>query len=461
MNKYANLKEKYNDLTGSKLSAVENAKEFLTEIEKNNEKYNIFIEINKNLLKEAEKLDLKFKNGEKIGKLFGLCFAIKSNISVKGMNISCSSNTLKNYKAPFDADVIKKIKDEDGLIIGIVGNDEFACGSSGESSTYGKIINPYSPSRIPGGSSSGSAAAVSANMCDIALGSDTGGSIRNPASHCHVIGIKPSYGRVSRFGLIDLSMSLDQIGPFSKDLFGSALVMNVISGKSSNDATTIDEIVIDNTKIELKEKYNIGIIKSFLKLIKDENIKKIYLEWIEKLRKEGHNIIELDIKNIDLAIQAYYPIVYTEFFSGTRKFDGVKYGLKIEESCGEEVLRRILGGKEISRSEFDGAYYKKALKVKEILENEFKKAFKEVDFIIAPTTPMLPHKFGTKLTPEEMYSYDAFTIPANLAGICGGVIPANSIKEDGENISIGIQVFSDKFKENMMFQGLKLIESLK
>lgn len=455
------LKQKYDDLRSGKLSCVENAKGFLSNIEKNNSKYNIFLELNKTLINDAKKLDDKYKNKEKLGSLFGFCFAFKSNISITGMNSSCCSKTLENYKATFNADVINSILSEDGLIIGVVGNDEFACGSSGESSAFGKIINPFSPKRIPGGSSSGSAAAVAADMCDIALGSDTGGSIRNPASHCHLVGIKPSYGRVSRYGLIDLSMSLDQIGPFSKDIFGSAITMEVISGYSINDATTKQEKVSNYSLEKSSEKYKIGIIKSFKKFIVDTRIQDILDKRLKQLKDLGHEIIEVDIKNIDLSIQAYYPIVYTEFFSGTRKFDGVKYGKKIEDFCGPEVLRRILGGKEISRSEFEGAYYKKALKVKEIIEKEFERVFKEVDFILAPTTPMLPHKFGTKLTTEEMYSYDAFTIPANLAGICGGVISKDTVKEDDGEISVGLQVFADKFNESKLFSGLRLLENLK
>lgn len=457
----SNIKKKLEELKTGKISCIENVNHFMSNIKKNNEKYNIFLELNSLVLKRAEELDKKRKNNEKLGELYGLVFAIKSNISIRGLSISCASKTLENYTGTFDADVIKKIIKEDGLIMGITNNDEFACGSSGENSAFGKTLNPFSLKRIPGGSSSGSAAAVAADFCDIALGSDTGGSIRNPASHCNLVGIKPSYGRVSRYGLVDLSMSLDQIGTFSKDVYGSALVMSQISGFSSHDSTTENIKVFDYTKEVPNKKYKIGIIKTFKKLVDDKRIQEVIDKRVKELEKEGHKIIEIDVKNIDLAIQAYYPIVYTEFFSGTRKFDGVKYGKKIEDSCGEEVLRRILGGKEISRSEFDGAYYKKALKVKEIIAKEFERAFKEVDFIICPTTPMLPHKFGTKLSTEQMYAYDAFTIPANLAGICAGVICKDTIEETDGQVSVGIQVYADKFKENILFQALNLIDNLK
>ncbi|MDA3855738.1 MAG: Asp-tRNA(Asn)/Glu-tRNA(Gln) amidotransferase subunit GatA [Candidatus Woesearchaeota archaeon] len=452
--------KKLKDLRSGKLSCVKNVSNFLANIEKNNEKYNIFLEINKDALKKAEELDSKLKNKGNLGTLFGLTFAVKSNISVKGLTISCASKTLENYKGTFNAEIIEKILNADGIIIGITNNDEFASGSSGENSAFGNTINPSSPNRIPGGSSSGSAAAVAADMCDIAFGSDTGGSIRNPASHCGIIGIKPSYGRVSRYGLVDLSMSLDQIGPFSKEVYGSALVLKEIAGFSENDSTTVDLPVQDFVNSKSESKYKIGVIKTFKNLVKDKGIQDLIDDKIESLKKLGHEIIEVDIKNIDLAIQAYYPIVYTEFYSGTRKFDGIKFGKKIEDTCGPEVLRRILGGKEISRSEYDGAYYKKSLKVKEIIAKEFERVFKEVDFIITPVTPTLPHKFETKLSIEDMYAYDAFTIPANLAGICGGVVSKDKIEDEGDKVSVGIQILADKFKEDNLFKGLYLLESL-
>ncbi len=455
-----NLVVKVKKLASGELSCVKNVKTFLSNIEKNNKKYNIFLEINTDAEQIAAKLDKKRENKEKLGSLFGLVIALKSNISIKDMTISCASKTLDNYKGTFNADIVEKLLKEDAIIIGIVNNDEFASGGSGENSAFQNTINPFSSKRIPGGSSSGSAAAVAADMCDIALGSDTGGSIRNPASHCGIVGIKPSYGRVSRYGLVDLSMSLDQIGPLSKDVYGSALIMKVLAGSSPNDAITIDKPVSDYTKFEDK-KLTIGVIKTFDKLIDDDRIRKILNFRIDQLKKLGHKIVEIDIKNIDLAIQAYYPIVYTEFFSGTRKFDGVKYAHKIEDTAGTEALRRLLGGNEISRSEFDGAYYKKALKVKEIIAKEFDRVFKQVDIILTPVTPMLPHKFGTQLTTEQMYAYDAFTIPANLGGICAGVVSIDTIKEDDGPVSVGLQIYANKFEEKKLFDSMKIIEDIK
>lgn len=457
---FVDSKEKVMKLREGSISCYDNVSFFLSNIEKSKD-LNIFLEVSSDLaLKRANFLDDKRSRGEKLGKLFGLVFAVKSNISVRGMSISCASKTLDNYKGSFNADVIDLIEKEDGILVGVLNNDEFASGSSGESSAFFKTLNPRSLSRIPGGSSSGAGASIGADLCDVSLGTDTGGSIRNPASHCGVVGVKPSYGRVSRYGAIDLSMSLDQIGPLAKDVYLCELTMEVISGKSINDPTTFDWDVEDYSKIKKLKFLKIGIIEKFEELIEDEQIKKIYLQKLDELKKLGHKIIPINISCIDLAIQAYYPIVYTEFFSGTRKFDGIKYGKKIEDSCGPEVLRRILGGKEISRSEFDGSYYKKALKVKDIISTEFQKAFDFVDLIFSPVTPMLPHIFGTNLTTEQMYAYDAFTIPANLAGICAGVVSKDFITLNKEKIYVGMQLMANKGKENLLFAGLEILEKL-
>ncbi|MBW3017025.1 Asp-tRNA(Asn)/Glu-tRNA(Gln) amidotransferase GatCAB subunit A, partial [Candidatus Woesearchaeota archaeon] len=335
------VKEKLELIKKKKLSAVDNISNFLKVIEKHDKKINSFIHINHNAVNEAKLVDEKIKKG-KAGKLAGLAIGIKSVISVKGLPVTCASKTLENYKGTFDADAVEKIKAEDGIIIGMLNCDEFASGSSGETSAFGITDNPAAPGRVPGGSSSGSAASVAAGMCDISLGTDTGGSIRNPASHCGVVGIKPSYGRVSRYGIVDLSMSLDQIGPLSKDVFGSALMLSVIAGKSDYDATTFDEKIKDYTKFKLPKKIRIGLSDDFKKLCSDERINGLIENSAKKLAESlGSEIRQVQLKYVDLAIQTYYPLVYVEFFSGTRKFDGRKYGKKIEENCGEEVLRRI------------------------------------------------------------------------------------------------------------------------
>jgi aspartyl-tRNA(Asn)/glutamyl-tRNA(Gln) amidotransferase subunit A len=439
------IKEKIELIKSGKMTAEENIKSFLDNIKKNNNsgnKINAFIHVNENAVKEAKEIDKKIKKG-KAGKLAGLAIAVKSNINVRGMTASCASNTLSNYTAAYDAKVIEKIKKEDGIIIGMTNMDEFACGSSGETSAYGPTKNPQALELIPGGSSSGSAAAVAADFCDISLGSDTGGSIRNPASHCGVVGLKPSYGLVSRYGLIDLSMSLDQIGPFSKDVYGAALMLSIIAGKDNNDPSTFETNIPDYTQFK-QEKLRIGLSDNFKKLCSKEIYEAIEKQVKESCKKNGWQLVNVDLKHVDLAIQSYYILCYTEFFSATRKFDGRKYGFKIEEVCGPEVLRRILGGSEISKAEHKGMYYRRALKAMQLIKQDFDNAFKKVDVIISPTVPRLPHKIGSSITTEEMYGYDALTIPANLSGICAINIPAIKIK----GIPAGIQIMAPAFQES-------------
>lgn len=412
---------------------------YLDKVKKENGKIKAFLHINEHAIDEAKWVDSKANKG----RLYGYVFGIKSNINVKGLPANCASRTLENYRATFNADVIEKIKSEDGVIIGMLNMDEFACGSSGESSAFGACENPAAPGRIPGGSSSGSAASVAASFCDVALGSDTGGSIRCPASCCGVVGVKPSYGCVSRYGLIDLSMSVDQIGPIAKNVSDCALVLDVIRGKDERDT-----IGVESGKIELKQ---VGRIKVGILRVDgvDDAIQKLVDKKVSEIaKKKGWNMKEVEIKHIDLAVQTYYPLVYVEFFSATRRFDGRKYGHKIEESCGEEVLRRILGGSEITKAEFKGAYYRKALEVKEVIKEEFEKVLEDVDCIVLPVLPILPWKLGEgkKMKPEEIYASDALTIPANLAEICAVSIPAGKV----EGIPVGMQVMCGKGQEGKM-----------
>lgn len=433
-------------------SIEEKAKYFLKKIEtedRGREGINSFLEINKELLKEARELDRK--KGKK-GKLYGKIIGVKSNINVIGLKASCASKTLEDYKAGYDATVIKKIKAEDGLILGMLNMDEFACGSAGDSGAFGATKNPMARDRIAGGSSGGSAAAVSAGFCDMSLGSDTGGSIRNPASHCGVVGMKPSYGAVSRYGLIDLSMSLDQIGPIGKTVGDCNLLFQVIAGKDEKDTQSreTEKKGIGNGKIKIGVVNVSGV---------DLKINGLVWERIEEIKKKlKWDVKEVEIEHLELGVQTYYPLVYVEFFSGTRRMDGRRYGKKIEESCGKEVLRRILGGSEISKAEFSGRYYKKALEVKELIAEEFAEVFKKVDCLIVPTSPVLPWKTGEtgKMKIEEIYAADALTCPANLAGICAISIPAGEIS----GVPVGMQIMCGKGEDEKMLWIAERIEGL-
>lgn len=413
---------------------------------------NSFLHINPDALKEAEEIDLKIKAG-KAGILAGKIIALKSNMNCKGMIASCASKTLENYRSAYDATVVERIRKEDGLIIGMLNMDEFASGSSGETSAFGPTRNPASKDLIPGGSSSGSAAAVAAGFCDISLGSDTGGSIRNPASHCGIVGLKPSYGAVSRYGLMDLSMSLDQIGPLAKTVKEARLMFDVIKGRDEKDPTTFDAMEIPARKSS--KQITIGLSKDFEKLCSDKKIYALMKKKVEQVaKKKGWGIKDVTLKHVSLAVQAYYPLCYVEFFSSTRRYDGRKYGYRIEEACGPEVLRRLLGGSEISQAEYHGLYYRNALKAAQLIKKDFESAFKEADIIIAPTVPRLPHKIGSTISPEEMYGYDALTIPANFAGICALSLPIGEISK----IPVGMQVMAPAFSEDLLFDISKELE---
>jgi aspartyl-tRNA(Asn)/glutamyl-tRNA(Gln) amidotransferase subunit A len=417
-------------------------KKYLDKIGREDGKINSFLEVDKNA------------SGGK-GKLSGKAIAVKAIINVLGKTISCASKTLENYRAPYDASVIEAIKKEGGAIIGMTNLDEFACGWSGETSAFGATQNPVVSGLVAGGSSSGSAAAVSAGFCDMALGTDTGGSIRVPASHCGIVGVKPSYGSVSRYGLIDMCMSLDQIGPMAKNVSDAALLLSIIYGKDERDSISANAGKIDLKKIETIPK---KLVVGFLDYeISNSEIQRRIFEIVEKaVKKYGWEMKKIKIPSIDLAIATYYPIVFTEFFSGTRKFDGRKYGKKIEEVCGPEVLRRILGGAEISKAEHGGRYYHQALNVRNILSQEINKIFKGVDCIISPTVPRLPHKIGESISMEEMMQYDALTCPYNLAGNCAISIPSGKI----EGIPFGMQIACDKFEDEKMLQIARAFEKL-
>jgi len=449
------------------MNTQQKLKKYLDKIRKEDKKINSFLQLNPNVLQEAKEIDSRKKKG----RLYGKIIAVKANINVKGLNCNCASKTLKNYKAPYDATVIKKIKDESALIIGVTNMDEFASGSSGETSAFLPTRNPQNPSLITGGSSSGSAASVSAGFCDMALGSDTGGSIRNPASHCGVVGMKPTYGVVSRYGLIDLSMSLDQIGPLARTVSEAELLFNIIKGKDEKDAVSENPAhrdVFGNIK-----NITIGLLDF---PIQDKRIQQLVDDKVSEVsKKKGWKVKKIKINYIDLAVETYYPLVYVEFFSGTRRFDGRKYGFKIEDVSGPEVIRRILGGSEISKSEHYGRYYHLALKAKKLVEEEFKKVFEKIDCVILPTVPKLPHKIGDKISVQDMYSYDALTIPANLAGNCAISIPVGTLLQVPQNtpshppqnnenldkrVPVGMQIMCDKFQEQKMFQIAKEFEKL-
>ncbi|HMK54582.1 MAG TPA: Asp-tRNA(Asn)/Glu-tRNA(Gln) amidotransferase subunit GatA [Methanobacteriaceae archaeon] len=433
------LLEKSQLIKNQEIKAVDNLTEFCNVINSDNSNINAFLETNEEqAIKKAQEIDSKIKKGEKVGKLAGLVVGIKSNINVEDFHITAASPTLENYLGSYDATVVKRIKEEDGIIIGVTNMDEFAAGSSTETSYFGPTQNPAALGLIPGGSSGGSAAVVAAGMCDLALGSDTGGSIRNPASHCGVMGFKPTYGAVSRQGLLDLAMSFDQIGPFASDTGGMGLMMDVIVGPDPTECTTLDWEVPQFTGEEQQDHIKdvrVGVVKEFFE-VSDGPIVKIIEDRLAQLEDSGAQLVELGFEYLDLCLPTYYLINYVEFFSATRKYDGRKYGHRIEEVCGEEVLRRIHMGSYISQKEFSGKYYKRALQARSLIRKEINSLLKDVDVLIGPTVPKLPHKLGTHLDPMEMYAYDVLTVIANLAGIPAASIPAGDVK----GVPVGMQI---------------------
>ena len=452
-----NSSEKLQKLQNEEISVVENLNYFLKNINSKNKKLNIILNLyDDEAKKKAKKLDELSKKEKQKKTLFGLIVLIKSNISKINFNINCSSKVLENYNGSFDSDVVKFLENSGCVILGNLNCDEFACGSLGKNSSYNICKNPNFENIYPGGSSSGSASCISADFCDFSLGSDTGGSIRTPAQNCFVYGIKPSYNLISRYGLIDMAMSFDCIGPLTNDIKLFPKIMEVLCCKTNYDSTQNQNFEIDFSK--KIEKPKIGFIKNFIDLLDDE-IKKIYFEKIEELKKK-YEIKEFEINNIDKAISSYYSIVYNEIYSTTRKYDGLKYGEKIEEKCGEEILKRINGGFEISKSEFDGEFYKKALSFRKILQENFSEIFSKCDFLIIPTTPILPIKIGEKIDTSAEYKIDVFTVLANLSKICGGVVPIKIIEKNKDKFPLGFQVLADQFCDNKMLQGMEILKNI-
>lgn len=453
-----NVIEKLNSIQNKEMTAKENVEHFIKVIDEKNDSINAFVEKNyEAALKQAEKIDEKIANGEKVGCLSGLVFGIKANINVEDLIVSAASKTLENYKGSYNATVIEKILEEDGIIIGLTNMDEFAAGSSTETSMYGPTENPAAMGRIPGGSSGGSAAAIAAEMCDITLGSDTGGSIRNPASHCGVIGFKPTYGLVSRQGLLDLSMSLDQIGPFANDPSGIALALNTIVDYDSSECTSLHSDIDFTSVLEEKslEGMKIAVCNDFIE-VTDDKINKVVNKAIQKLVDAGAELVEVSFDHLELCLPTYYLINYVEFFSATRKYDGRDYGYRIEEVCGDEVLRRIKMGSLISQKEYSGKYYKKALQARSLIRNEINAMLENVDLIVGPTVPKLPHEIGEELTPMEMYAYDILTVIANLGGIPAGSIKAGEV----EDIPVGLQIQAKPLDDLKIIKAMSVLSNL-
>lgn len=456
------LKEK---IANKELKVSEIAESFINRSKEIDKDINAFISHDyEGALEKAKSLDDK----DPSGKLFGLPIGIKDNISVKGMKNTCCSKMLENYEAVFNANCVEHINEENGIIIGKLNMDQFAMGGSNETSYFGPVHNPLDLKRVPGGSSGGSAAAVSSRQVPLSLGTDTGGSVRQPASYCSCVGFKPSYGTVSRNGVVSLSNTLDQVSTLANDVKDASLITSAIAHKDHRDLTSLSNPIneIDYTyddAIKYLKTLKVGVPKEVLADQKDDEVEKAYRDSINLLKNNGVEIVEIDLKDLKYAVATYYIIMNAEASSNLSRFDGVKYGLRdfdaesLEEmyiktraeGFGPEVKRRILFGTYILSQDKDRDYFQNALKARTLLINDFKQAFKMVDTILVPTSPVMPFEIGTNINdPIKMYNADKYTVPVNIAGNCGISVP--STKE--HILNPGMEFICDNLEDNKLIK---------
>ncbi len=456
---YNNYLSKIELIKNGKLSLVENVAFFLDRIEKNKHLNAFNFVFADEAKKQAILIEEKIKS-RRHGKLAGLVVAIKDVLAIKDKPNTCSSKILKDFISIYNATAVQKLIDEDAIIIGKTNCDEFAMGSSNENSAFGNVLNPADTQRVPGGSSGGSAAAVAANLCDVALGTDTGGSIRQPASFCGVYGLKPTYGRVSRYGLTAFASSFDSIGHFANCTEDAAAVMEVISGWDTNDSTSSKQPIPSFQNLNLDgKKLKLGFAKEYFGDGLDSEIKTSIENIFNKLKQQGFEIEEIHLPHNEYTIAAYYILTTAEASSNLARYDGARYGYRSNESTsllemykssrsegfGSEVKRRIMLGTYVLSAGYYDAYYRKAQKVRRIIKQDFDEAFKIVDIILTPTSPTTAFKIGEKTTdPLEMYLSDIYTTSANLAGIPGISIPA---AKSSNGLPIGMQLLANQFKE--------------
>ena len=468
-------KELRDKIAAGRISSVEATEEIFKNIDERETAIGAYISTYRDsALEKAAEVDKRIAAGKPVGELAGVPVAIKDNMCTTFGATTCASKILENFHAPYNATFVEKLLSADAIIVGKTNMDEFAMGSSTENSGLKQTVNPWDRSRVPGGSSGGSAAAVAGGLCFAALGSDTGGSIRQPASFCGVVGLKPTYGRVSRFGLVAYGSSLDQIGPITHTVADSALMMNVIAGHDPADSTSVDEVVapvcdylekvdepIDKLKIAIVPEFSAGA---------DQQVQKALTDAVDIYRRLGAEVIEINMPHLDYAIAAYYVIATAEASSNLARYDGVHYGHRSEnvadyievysksraEAFGKEVKRRIMLGTYTLSSGYYDAYYLKALKVRNLIRSDFTNAFEKCEAILIPVSPTTAFKIGEKINdPLKMYLSDIYTIAANLAGVPGISIPGGF---DENNLPIGLQILSPPFTEDKLLRIARMYE---
>ncbi len=459
-------------------TAVAVITETLARIDRENGRTNSFRDVfHEEALAAAARIDRMVAGGEDPGVLAGVPVGIKDNIATTEGTLCCGSRMLEGYRSPFDATVVERLRSAGAIPVGHTNCDEFAMGSSTETCYFGAVRNPWDPARVPGGSSGGSAAAVGAGLVPLALGSDTGGSIRQPASMCGCVGLKPSYGRVSRYGLVAFGSSLDQIGPLTRSVSDAALALEVIGGLDQRDSTSVEGTCEDCRVREVPlEDLRIGVPVQYMDPGSNEpDVARVVEEVIERTRSVGATIVEVDLPLTDKGISTYYVIAPAEASSNLARFDGIRYGHRTDratasvdelyaasraEGFGEEVQRRIMLGTYVLSSGYYDAYYNRALQVRRLIKEEFDRAFESCDVLLGPTAPTTAFELGSKLDPMSMYLCDVYTVNANMAGICGVSIPIGLGGAGGGGLPIGLQLQARAFDEATLLGAARTLERL-
>jgi aspartyl-tRNA(Asn)/glutamyl-tRNA(Gln) amidotransferase subunit A len=411
---------------------------------------NAFLDVYDDAREIAKEADKQFKSGGEVPPLLGVPIAIKNNILIKGKRATGASKILEHYTAPYDATIIKRLRDAGAIFVGATNMDEFAMGGSTENSAFGVTRNPLDRTRVPGGSSGGSAAAVAMGAVPAAIGTDTGGSIRQPASYCGLVGFKPTYGAVSRFGLMAMGSSLDQAGPMTHSVADAEILHSVMAGLDTYDATTIAPDTYEF--VPLKTTYTFGVPRHFLKEGVDSDVLEVFLEHLESLKAAGHTIVDIELPLFEQGLAAYYIVMPAEVSSNLARYDGIRYGYSADgenlldvyttsraEGFGAEVKRRILLGTYVLSSGYYDAYYSKAELVRRKMRSELETVFKSVDIILTPTAPTPAFKIGEQSDPLSMYSQDIFTVPVNLTGVPALSFPMGTVNRDEISLPVGVQ----------------------
>jgi aspartyl-tRNA(Asn)/glutamyl-tRNA(Gln) amidotransferase subunit A len=460
-------KETLQKIANNEATAEECVQAVFEQIHTHEDKINAYVTlVEKEAIQKAKDIDKKISEGKPVGKLAGVSIAIKDAICTKAIPTTCSSRMLQNFVPPYNAEVIERIKQQDGIIIGKTNMDEFAMGSSTETSYFGPTHNPWDLDRVPGGSSGGSAACVTTDEATLSLGTDTGGSIRCPASYCSVVGIKPTYGLVSRYGLIAYANSLEQIGPMAKDVYDCALFLSVIAGHDSKDGTSVNVEPKDYTKF-LKNNvkgFKIGVPQEFIGEGTADGVKKQVWDAIHKLEDLGATYEEISLPTLEQSLATYYIVAMSEASSNLARYDGLRYGYRVEKDEGDwatvyskdrrggfgaEVRRRIILGTYALSAGYYSKYYVKALKVRTLIRKDFEAAFKKFDVLAGPTMPFPAFKIGEKIEdPLALYMSDIDTVSANLAGLPAMSVPCGFT----DGLPVGLQVLAPHLREDLMLQ---------